>query len=117
MEFSGKMGLKIILQVIKNEGFTLSLQDTVFKKPQGEVKLTPPTLPPPPHLPFLSLFRVNEFVIDLKGLLEVEAKCLCFDNSLPFPTNFIRKKTPTQELSCKFCKFLSNQFFSHNISG
>ena len=106
MEFSGKMGLKIILQVIKNEGFTLSLQDTVFEKPQGGQT---DSFPSPP--PFLSLFRVNEFVIDLKGLLKIEVKCLCFDNSLPFPTNFIRKKTPAQELSCKFCKFLSNQFF------
>ena len=30
----------IILKVTKKQGFTLSLEDTVFKKPQGEVKLT-----------------------------------------------------------------------------
>ena len=38
----------IILKVIKNQGFTLSLEDTIFEIPQGGgVKLTP------------SRFRVN----------------------------------------------------------
>ena len=31
-----------MLKVTKNEGFTLSLEDTIFKKPQEGVKLTPP---------------------------------------------------------------------------
>ena len=45
MKFSGKMCLKIILKVTKNQGFTLSVEDTFFKKPQGErVKLTPPAV-------------------------------------------------------------------------
>ena len=35
MKFSGKMCLMIILKVTKNQGFTLSLEDTFFKKPQG----------------------------------------------------------------------------------
>ena len=35
MKFSGKMWLMIILKVTKNQGFTLSLEDTLFKKPQG----------------------------------------------------------------------------------
>ena len=35
-EISGKMGLMIILKVTKNQGFTPSLQDTFFEKPQGE---------------------------------------------------------------------------------
>ena len=35
MKFSGKMCLKIILKVIKNQGFTLSLEETFFEKPQG----------------------------------------------------------------------------------
>ena len=35
------MCLKIILKVTKNQGFTLSLEDTFFEKPQGwGVKLT-----------------------------------------------------------------------------
>ena len=42
MRFSGKMCLKTILKVTKNQGFTLSLEDTYFEKPQGRVKLTPP---------------------------------------------------------------------------
>ena len=35
MEVSGKMYLKIILKVTKNQGFTLSLEDTFFGKAQG----------------------------------------------------------------------------------
>ena len=35
MKFSGKMCFEIILKVTKNQGFTLSLEDTFFKKPQG----------------------------------------------------------------------------------
>ena len=35
MKFPGKMCLKITLKVIKNQGFTLSLEYTFFKKPQG----------------------------------------------------------------------------------
>ena len=34
MKFSGKMCLKVILKVTKNQGFTLSLEDTFFEKPQ-----------------------------------------------------------------------------------
>ena len=44
MKFSGKMCLMIILKVTKNKGFTLSVEDTFFEKPQGDeggVKLTP----------------------------------------------------------------------------
>ena len=43
------MCLKIILKVTKNQGFTLSLEDTFFEKPQRGFKLTPPRR-----------FRVNE---------------------------------------------------------
>ena len=35
MTISGKMCFKIILEVTKNQGFTLSLEDTIFEKPQG----------------------------------------------------------------------------------
>ena len=41
MKFSGKMYLKIILKVTKNQGFTLSLEDKFFKNHRG-VKLPPP---------------------------------------------------------------------------
>ena len=34
MTFSGNMWLMIILKVTKNQGFILSLEDAVFKKPQ-----------------------------------------------------------------------------------
>ena len=43
MKFSGEMCFKIILKVTKSQGFTLSLEDTFFKKPQEGVKLTPPS--------------------------------------------------------------------------
>ena len=36
MKFSGKMYLTIILKFTKNQGFSLSLEDTLFKKVQGE---------------------------------------------------------------------------------
>ena len=43
MKFSGKISLKIILKVRKNQGFSLSLEDMLFEKPPGEdLKLTPP---------------------------------------------------------------------------
>ena len=35
MKFSGKMCFEIILKVTKNQGFTLTLEDTFFEKPQG----------------------------------------------------------------------------------
>ena len=47
MKFSGKMYLEIILKATKNQGFTLSLEDTFFEKPQGGQIDTP------------SNFRVN----------------------------------------------------------
>ena len=48
MKFSGKMCFEIILKVTKNQGFTLSLEDTFFEKPQGAL-IWPP--PPPHHSP------------------------------------------------------------------
>ena len=42
MKFSGNMCLNIILKVIKNQGFTVSLEDTFFEKPQGS-QIDPPS--------------------------------------------------------------------------
>ena len=36
MEFSGKMCFKIILKATENQGFTLSIEDTFFEKPQWD---------------------------------------------------------------------------------
>ena len=46
MKFSGKMCLKIILKATKNQGFTLSLEDTFFEKPQvgGQIDSPPPAV-------------------------------------------------------------------------
>ena len=46
MKVSGKMGLKIILKVTKNQGFTLTLEDTFSEKPQGGGS----NWPPPPDV-------------------------------------------------------------------
>ena len=62
MKFSGKMCFKIMLKVTKNQGFTLSLEDTIFEKPHGRSNWPPqPPNPPPPPVPYppLSRFRVN----------------------------------------------------------
>ena len=45
----------IILKPIKNQGFTLSLEDTFLEKPQGRDQIDPPTLTP-------SLLSVTTFV-------------------------------------------------------
>ena len=39
MKFSGKMCFEIILKVTKNQGFTLSLEDTFFEKLEGGSQL------------------------------------------------------------------------------
>ena len=51
MKFSGKMCLKIIIEVTKNQDFALSLEDTYFEKPQrlevgggGQIDLPPVVL-------------------------------------------------------------------------
>ena len=46
MKFSGKMCFKIISKVTKNQGSTLSTEDTFFKKPQGRGSVWPPLSPP-----------------------------------------------------------------------
>ena len=55
MKFSGKMCFKIILKVIKNQAFTLSLEDTFFEKPQTGVKMTPP-------LPAILVLKLHIFL-------------------------------------------------------
>ena len=42
IKFSGNMCLKITLKVTKHQGFTLSLEDKFFEKPQGESNWPPP---------------------------------------------------------------------------
>ena len=55
MKFSGKMCIKITLKVTKNQSFTLSLEDTIFEKPQRMSNWPPPPPPPPP----ICRFRVK----------------------------------------------------------
>ena len=66
MKFSEKMCLLIILKVTKIQGFTLSLENTSFEKPQeGGDKIDPP--PPPP-----SPFRVKDNIL-AADLVEMES--------------------------------------------
>ena len=46
MKFTGKMCFMIILKVTKNQHLNLSLEDTLFEKPQGD-QIDPPPHPPP----------------------------------------------------------------------
>ena len=55
MKFSGKMCLKIILKVTKNQGFTLFLEDTFFEKPQRGSNQPPPIHP---HAAVLRLIAI-----------------------------------------------------------
>ena len=48
MKFSRKMCLMIILKVTKNQGFTISLEDTFFEKPQGREDGGGGQIDPPP---------------------------------------------------------------------
>ena len=58
MKFSGKICLKIILKVTKNQGFNLSLEDIFFEKLQGRGgKLTPP---PPAVLGLRLHLHIND---------------------------------------------------------
>ena len=52
MKCSGKMSLNILLKVTKNQGFTFSLEDAFFEKPQGEWNL--------------ALFNIDKNVLQVK---------------------------------------------------
>ena len=53
MKCSRKMSLKIILKVTKKQSFTLSLEDTIFEKPQRGSNRT------------LCRFRAKELIFEL----------------------------------------------------
>ena len=67
INFSGKMCLKIILKVTRNQDFNLSLEDTFLEKPWwgvgGQIDpLIPPSLIPPscpPPAPSPNRFRIK----------------------------------------------------------
>ena len=58
MKFSGKMCLKITLKFTKNQGFFLSLEHTLFKKPQGSQ-----TDQPPPAVLGLNFVKILNFFV------------------------------------------------------
>ena len=59
MKFSGKMWLMIILKVIKNQDFTLSLEDTFFEKNTEKGGQT--ELPPLPAILRLSIQETGKW--------------------------------------------------------
>ena len=50
----------LILKVTKNQGFTLSLEDTFLEKPRRRIKIK--LTPPIPHPAHLSRFRVKPVI-------------------------------------------------------
>ena len=69
---------KIILKVTKNQGFTLSLEDTFFEKPQGGCQIDPPSPLAPPAVLGLKEMRnsfnkgpLNLWWISNKTIVEV----------------------------------------------
>ena len=70
MKFSGKVSLKIILKVTKNQGFTLSLEDKIFEKPQGKGgQFDPPSPQSPP-----AVLGLNELEVSLEQCKTSEEK-------------------------------------------
>ena len=49
MKFLGKVCLKIVLKVRKNQGLAVSLEDTFFEKPPGGGQIDPPPSSPHPN--------------------------------------------------------------------
>ena len=80
MKFSGKMCLKIVLKVTKNQGFTLSLEDTFFEKPQGGGSNWPPS----PAVLGLN----SQFAVVLNGIICFSVRSC--DNSLLVLKSFSR---------------------------
>ena len=67
MKFFQKMCLRIILKVIKNQGFTRSSEDTFFEKPQGERS----QIDPPAVLRLMEIFFVEtEWEEDIKQAID-----------------------------------------------
>ena len=112
MKFSVKMRLKTILKVTKYQGFTLSLEDTFFKKPQGEGSNWP-SPPQPPVILGLSIshtlesswlptspFSVSKRLIDLRYAVVVSAGFL--NHSCPgtlHAISFLMRPSPSLVLS------------------
>ena len=105
MKFSGKMCLKIILKVTKNQGFSLSLEDTLFEKPHGgQVAL-------PPHAPavlgvisfFTAKTQSSNFYLELYFVIE-------------FPQSTFATKTVTHfTLLVSFCTVINFLMFSQGM--
>ena len=115
MQFSGKFCLKIILKVTKNQGFSLSLEDSFFEKPQEGVKLTPllpPSLPPAVlGLNGHNIFFKRKFFIYFSGFsfhktplgFYIKSNCLLI-------CNFSFSSGAAQHLMVDFSKLKSHNF-------
>ena len=108
MKFSGKMCLKIILKVTKSQGFSLSLEDTLFEKPHGgQVALPPPPFPAPAVLGLISFFTAkmqsSNFYLELYFVIE-------------FPQSTFATKIVTHfTLLVSFCTVINFLMFSQGM--
>ena len=79
MKFSGKLLLWIILKATKSHGFTLSLEDTFFEKPQEGRKKGSPYSPAVLRLTYIYSIRSLEKATNFFCLHETKsfnlAKC------------------------------------------
>ena len=81
MKFSGKMRFKIILKVTKKHGFTLSIEDTFFKKPQGVgVNLNPL---PPKQIRVKLIIGRNWRFFDVTSFIDKKLRVLTVANKQP----------------------------------
>ena len=74
MKLSGKTSLMIILKVTKSQGFTISLSDTFFKKPQGAES----NWPPPPQAVLRLKIKKYQITKDFWGKKNMKSYFNCF---------------------------------------
>ena len=108
IKLSGKMCFKIILKVRKNQSFSLSVEDTILKKPQGEGgQIDPPPFP----VAVLGLSSCPE-VFCKKSVLGNPSifteKHMCWSVFLiklqAWGLQLYQKETPAQVFSREFCE-------------
>ena len=107
MKFSGKMCLKITLKVTKNQGFSLSLEDTLCEKTHGGQVALPPPPPAPAVLGLISFFTAktqsSNFYLELYFVIE-------------FPQSTFATKTVTHfTLLVSFCTVINFLMFSQGM--
>ena len=94
IKFSGKMCLKIILKVTEKQGFTLSLEDTFFGKPQGR-SVDPPAVLGLMLWYFFSSYQVTKlqsFESGMSDVITTNVKNISPLSFLHIFVNFVQKE-------------------------